>query len=75
MKRAIVTGATGMLAIALTNLLVSEGYDVIAVIRPGSSRAGNVPVSDNVTVVELDMDEIGTLPEVLKASAFSGIRK
>ena len=68
MKRAIVTGATGMLAIALTNLLVSEGYDVIAVIRPGSSRAGNVPVSDNVTVVELDMDEIGTLPEVLKAS-------
>ena len=68
MKRAIVTGATGMLAIALTNLLVSEGYDVIAVIRPGSSRAGNVPVSENVTVVELDMDEIGTLPEVLKAS-------
>ncbi|MBO4426052.1 MAG: NAD(P)-dependent oxidoreductase [Clostridiales bacterium] len=68
MKRAIVTGATGMLAIALTNLLVQEGYDVIAVIRPGSSRAGNVPVSDNVTVVELDMNEIGTLPEVLKAS-------
>lgn len=68
MKRAIVTGATGMLAIALTNLLVSEGYDVIAVIRPGSSRAGNVPVNDHVTVVELDMEFLGTLPEVLKAS-------
>ena len=68
MKRAVVTGATGMLAIALTNLLVKEGYDVIAVIRPGSSRAGNVPVSENVTVVELDMDEISSLPEVLSAS-------
>lgn len=61
-----------MLAIALTNLLVTEGYDVIAVIRPGSSRAGNVPVSENVTVVELDMEEIGTLPEVLRTSGIDG---
>lgn len=68
MKRAVVTGATGMLAIALTNLLVSEGMDVIAVIRPGSSRAGNVPQSDNVTVVELDMANIGELPVMLRAS-------
>lgn len=61
-----------MLAIALIDLLVKEGYDVVAVIRPGSTRAGNVPVGENVTVVELDMEEIGTLPEVLRSSGIDG---
>jgi len=61
-----------MLAIALIDLLVKEGYDVVAVIRPGSTRAGNVPVGENVTVVELDMEEICTLPEVLRSSGIDG---
>ena len=65
MKRAIVTGATGMLAIATTELLLKEGYEVIAVIRPGSSRKSNVPADKNVRVCEVSLDDIRSLPSVL----------
>lgn len=37
-KRAIVTGATSFIGIALIELLLSEGYDVAAIIRPNSLR-------------------------------------
>ena len=68
MKRAVVTGATGMLAVATINLLLKEGYEVIAVARPGSSRMKNIPEDDNVTVVEQDLQQIAELPGVLKLS-------
>ena len=61
-KRAVVTGATGMLGIALTNRLLDEGYEVIAVARPGSSRLNNIPSDDRITVVELALDDISYLP-------------
>lgn len=64
-KRAIVTGATGMLAIATINHLISEGYEVVAVARPNSSRLANIPESDKVLVVEIDLPEIDKLPEAL----------
>lgn len=65
-RRAIVTGATGMLGIALTNRLLDEGYEVICVVRPSSSRIGNIPSDDRITVVELDLDDISYLPSDLK---------
>lgn len=64
--KSIVTGATGMLAIATINRLVSEGYEVIAVARPGSSRLDNIPACDAVTVVSLDLENISELPDMLK---------
>ena len=63
--RAVVTGSTGMLAVATIEYLLKEGYEVIAVARPGSSRLMNIPDDDNVTIVELDLKEIITLPDVL----------
>lgn len=68
MSRAIVTGSTGMLGVATINVLLKEGYEVIAIARPGSSRIMNIPDDENVSVVELDLNDIDTLPEVLKAS-------
>lgn len=68
MRRAIVTGATGMLAVATINVLLDNEYEVIAVARPGSSRLINIPDNDNVTIVELDLKDIATLPRVLNAS-------
>lgn len=38
MKKAIVTGATSFIGIALIGELIAENYEVIAVIRPDSSR-------------------------------------
>lgn len=57
-----------MLAVATINLLLKEGYEVIAVARPGSSRLKNIPEDDNVTVVEQDLQQIAELPGVLKLS-------
>lgn len=68
MSRAIVTGSTGMLGVATINVLLEEGYEVVAIARPGSSRIMNIPDNENVTVVELDLNDIDTLPQILKAS-------
>lgn len=67
-KRAIVTGATGMLASETINLLLNEGYEVVAVVRPGTTRMDNVPTSDKVIVAEVDNSEILSLPAALLAS-------
>lgn len=72
MKRAIVTGSTGMLGVATIEVLLKEGYEVVAIARPGSARLKNIPDDENVTVVELDLSEIDTLPEVLAASGIDG---
>ena len=68
MKRAIVTGSTGMLAIATTEVLLDEGYEVVCIARPGSARMSNIPSDERITVVELEMSMISKLPEILKAS-------
>lgn len=65
-KRAVITGSTGMLGVALTEKLLNEGYQVVAVVRPGSKRVANIPKSSDVTVVELDLCDILTLPDALK---------
>ena len=71
-KRAIITGATGMLGVALTNHLVAEGYEVVAIVRPGSKRIENVPASDKVAVVELALADLDRLPACLLASGIDG---
>ena len=38
MKRAVITGASGMLGQALARLLVQNGIEVITVLRPGSEH-------------------------------------
>lgn len=64
-KLAVVTGATGMLALALIRKLVSEGCRVIAVSRPNSKRIDNIPKDDLVKVVECDLNEISSLPALI----------
>lgn len=64
-KIAVVTGATGMLALALIRKLLSENYRVYAVVRPNSKRISNLPVSDSVHVVECDLSDISKLPELI----------
>ena len=66
MRKAIVTGATGMLALALMRRLTAEQYKIYAVVRPNSGRRANIPVQDNITVVECDLDNISALPEMIE---------
>lgn len=55
-----------MLGAATVRVLVQEGYEVVAVARPGSSRLSNIPADDKVSIVELGLEDIGSLPDVLK---------
>ena len=55
-----------MLAVATIERLIKENCEVIAVARPGSARLMNIPEDEKVNIVELDLKDIATLPEVLK---------
>ena len=61
MKKAVVTGASSMIASHLIKKLVSEGTEVLAVVRPGSAKVKNVPKSPSVKIEYLSMDEIDKL--------------
>ncbi len=43
MKRIVITGASGMLGVALISLLAKEPNEITAVIRPGSTRRDMIP--------------------------------
>ncbi len=63
MKTAVITGATGMLGLALIRKLTKEQYYIYAVVRPGSKRAKQIPIKDNVEVVECDLKTLPQLKE------------
>ena len=42
-KRAVITGATGMIGATLARLLLKDGVEVTALIRPGSPKRGQLP--------------------------------
>lgn len=64
MKRAIITGPTGSIGIALIQELISKDVEVIAVCRPGSRRISNLPKHKKVTVVECDLNNLVELSEM-----------
>ena len=64
-KYAVVTGASGMLGIALIRKLTAEGYGVYAVVRPNSKRICNSPKQDDVTIVECDLQDYQQLPTLI----------
>ena len=55
---AVITGATGMIGTALARICVEQGIKVFALVNPFSSRSSNLPISDNITVVPVSIDEI-----------------
>ena len=59
--RVAVTGPTGSIGSELVGELINEGHEVIAIIRHGSNRIGNIPKSDLVSVIECDISEYQSL--------------
>ena len=66
MKKVVVTGPTGAIGVALIQLLIEKNIEVLAVVRKGSKRKANIPQSDMVQIVELNLDEIKDLPQLVK---------
>lgn len=63
MERAVITGPTGSIGVALIQELVQHNIKVFAVCRPGSKRAVNLPQGPLVSVVACDLRELEQLPD------------
>ena len=63
MKKAIITGCTGCIGVALINELVSNDVEVTAVIRENSTRRDAIP--SGVKIIECSLDNIRELGRFL----------
>ncbi len=57
MKRAIITGPTGAIGMALTNYLLERDIEVLALVRPDSARIDQLPEHKNLRVIKYGLDD------------------
>ncbi|MBQ7943987.1 MAG: NAD(P)-dependent oxidoreductase [Lachnospiraceae bacterium] len=65
MKKAIITGPTGVVGIALVEYLIKQNVAVTAVCRSGSKRISRLPKSESLTIIECDLTELSKLSEMI----------
>ena len=65
MRKAIITGCTGCIGVALINELLSNGVEVTAVIRENSTRKDAIPAG--AKIVECSLDNLRQLPRFLSS--------
>ena len=65
MDRAIITGATGMIGIALIEECVKQGVSVVAITRPQSVKKSLLPESDLISIVECELSEYDILADLV----------
>lgn len=63
MKRAVITGPTGVIGTALTKKLALSGTEVFAVCRKNSTRINTIIDSPKINIVKCDLNELETLTE------------
>lgn len=61
MKRVVITGATGMIGVTLTNFLISKSIEVLAIIRENSERRNNLTENKNLNIIECNLDNLKNL--------------
>lgn len=59
--RIVLTGATGMIGMALIQEALNQGHEVCAIIRKNSARKKNLDSIPGITVVEADLSEYNSL--------------
>jgi len=70
-KRAVITGATGMIGVALSEYLLKQGIEVTALVRKGSKKTERLFKHPGLQKVELDLTELSE-EEALLASGVLG---
>lgn len=66
MKKIAVTGATGMIGSSMIAQMLEDGIEVTAIIRPNSKKTDNLPQSNKLSIVECDINDLGSLKEKLE---------
>ena len=66
MKRAVITGPTGAIGMALITQCIREGWEVLAVCHRGSARISSIPVHPRVKILETELSELGQLEQVIE---------
>lgn len=56
-NKMVVSGATGAIGLALINYVLSRQVRVLAICHKNSRRIGNLPKSDNLCILELNVEE------------------
>jgi len=69
MKHVIVTGATGLIGVALTEECIKNNVLVTAVVRPDSSNLYRLPSSNLLKIVACDLNEYSKLPLLVDINA------
>ncbi len=67
-KKAVVTGATGMIGVTLIQYLLEQGIEVLAIIRENSSRKHQLPKHSSLTVMECNIDNYKQLSNNIKGT-------
>lgn len=65
MEKAVVTGATSMIGVALIEKCIVERVKVYAVVRPGSLNLNRLPCSDLIQIVECDLECLAELERLI----------
>lgn len=65
MPRALITGAAGQDGILLAQMLVADGYDVVGLIKPGTSGAQLHAYAPAVRVVDVDLADSAGLRDLV----------
>ena len=61
MRRAILTGATGAIGLALIRELIDDGVEVLVLCHKGSKRTDRIPVSPLVELKDCSLDDLAGL--------------
>ncbi|MBR3614534.1 MAG: NAD(P)-dependent oxidoreductase [Clostridia bacterium] len=61
MKKVIITGATGMIGLALNEYLLRNNVEITLIIRENSSRKDSIPNNSNLKIIECNLDNLKNL--------------
>ena len=61
MKNIIITGATSFIGVNLIKELVAKSLKIYAVVRPNSNKIKLLPMSDKITLLQIDMADYDNL--------------
>ena len=56
--RIAITGATSMLGVATIKECITKNYEVLAFVRPHSSKINRLPVSNLIRIIDCDLDTL-----------------